>query len=109
MDRREFVAGAASVLVAACSLPALAFKDKGKIEPSRKVEIRRGGNKWESRSFGEIRRGDVFKLFEPDGEPLQDGECGAWVATCDAHKHYPDGHGGKWTWAVESDQWRGDV
>ena len=34
----------------------------------------KNNNKWEMKSFGELKRGDIFRLFEPDGVPVADGK-----------------------------------
>jgi hypothetical protein len=29
---------------------------------------------WAQVKFSDLRQGDVFRLFEPDGEPVEDGQ-----------------------------------
>jgi hypothetical protein len=37
----------------------------------RKVEIK-NNNIWEEINFSELKKGDTFRMFEPDGEPVKD-------------------------------------
>lgn len=39
----------------------------------RRTEILTRTQKWKSISFEQLRKGDVFRMFEPTGEPVLDG------------------------------------
>lgn len=39
---------------------------------SRTVERRRGQDNWEPVLFMELTRGDIFRMYEQDGEPVID-------------------------------------
>lgn len=55
---------------------------------SRRCEVRAPDGRWVERPTAEIKAGDVFRLFEPDGTPVpsedDDLAPGRWRATRDA-------------------------
>ena len=103
MNRREFLSSGAAALAAACALPAPSNED-GQMGPRRIVEVHRG-NGWQRCAFEDLRKGDVFRLFEPDGERVRDGSSDAWIATSDPKKVFDRSWllRGKWTWGIESE------
>ena len=54
----------------------------------RKVEVLREGA-WETVRLAEVRRDDVFRMFEPDGEPVS--ECGVTEFKCVGCGNLEDG------------------
>lgn len=41
-------------------------------------------NKWIEVAFESLKKGDVFRVFEPDGKPVRDRGATVFVATSDA-------------------------
>lgn len=39
---------------------------------------------WEDIKFRELKDGDIFRLFEPDGTPVVDKDIAVFTTTCDA-------------------------
>ena len=49
---------------------------------SRTVERRRGHDNWEPVEFMELTSGDIFRMYEQDGEPVIDQKGHKeWIAT----------------------------
>ena len=104
MDRREFLSASAAALAAACTLPGLSGEEDGHMGPCRIVEVHRGDG-WQRCAFEDLRKGDFFRLYEPDGERVRDGASDTWIATTDPKKvwEHPAVKRGKWTWGIESE------
>jgi hypothetical protein len=49
----------------------------------RMIEIFNNG-RWQTGIFRELQKGDVFRMFEPTGEPVKDGAATDFVAIDDA-------------------------
>lgn len=41
----------------------------------RRAEVRLSAGIWEVRAFHGIQPGEVFRLFEPNGDPVAEGRC----------------------------------
>lgn len=67
------------------------------MKPIRLVE-RKKGSKWLIIRMEEVRKGDTFRLTEPDGTPVKVGRKRNFIALGDAFKDPNLG-----TWAVEAD------
>lgn len=50
----------------------------------RKTEIFKD-DRWQIEVFKELKRGDTFRMFEPTGEPVKDGEHTDFVALSNAY------------------------
>ncbi len=53
------------------------------MEQLRKVEVIRDG-KWVETPLREVVTGDTFRMFEPDGEPVEDQGQREFIASSDA-------------------------
>jgi len=62
----------------------------------RKVQVHRSTG-WTTVRMAAIKRGDIFRLFEPDGTPVIDAAGRSmWKATKDASLVYPNYYGGEY-------------
>lgn len=52
----------------------------------RKVQIYKN-NKWRDIDFMQLKQGDKFRMFEPDGEPVISPQSGTseWITTTDIY------------------------
>ena len=63
----------------------------------RKV-FKKVGDKWESTSMSFLRKGDIFKMFEPNDDPVKNGHCET-IFTCDSNAY--ENKNGVWCVDVE--------
>jgi hypothetical protein len=108
MNRREFflaTCGAAAVVVT--GKEALGKEVRGGSDRHRKVQVlyrdMEGVGFWVDTKMKEIRKGNVFMMFEPDGEQVVDSKGQKlWVATGDAFFSYNDDARGE-VWGVNAE------
>jgi hypothetical protein len=72
----------------------------------RKLEIYKRG-KWRETKFSKIKKGDIFRLFEPSGDPVKYNGYDLFVCTDKPYQQDIDGVKGNWV--VPHDNYEGTI
>lgn len=88
MHRRRFLKAMGIASAAILTVGAKALKPQ---RQWRIVQVHRGGH-WVTVGLGDIRAGDRFRMFEPDGKPVMEGGHSVFIAQSDAVPIEPQGN-----------------